>query len=86
MGLTSEQGRLLAFIREHIRHHGYAPTIREMMQATGMRSMQNISTALEHLEEDGYIRREARRSRALEVACARIPLAPCNFVSVGTMQ
>jgi repressor LexA len=82
IGLTTEHGRLLAFIREHVSRFGYAPTVREMMQATGMRSMVKISVALEHLEDYDFIRREPRRSRALEVACSRIPLTACAFVPV----
>jgi SOS-response transcriptional repressor LexA len=67
IGLTTEHGRLLAFIREHVSRFGYAPT---------------ISVALEHLEDYDFIRREPRRSRALEVACSRIPLTACAFVPV----
>lgn len=80
IGLSTQNGRLLAFIRGHISHYGYAPTIREMMQATGMRSMLTLSVALEHLEDYGFIRREYHRARALELTCSRVTASPCRFV------
>ena len=67
IGLTRRQGRLLAFIRDFTQQRGYAPSVREMMPAVGVRSTSQIVTALEELEEDGFIRRLSNRWRALEV-------------------
>ncbi len=65
--LTSRQREVIAFIREHQTEHGYAPTIREIGDALGIRSTNGVNDHLKALERKGRIRRTPGASRALRV-------------------
>jgi repressor LexA len=75
--LSERQRFILEFIREFVREHGYAPSIREIksaVEAEGLVRTQsgNTSTSvvdynLKALEEAGYIRRDRNKSRAIEM-------------------
>ena len=65
--LTSRQREVIAFIREHQAEHGYAPTIREIGEAMGIRSTNGVNDHLKALERKGWIRREALLSRSIQV-------------------
>jgi len=75
--LSERQRFILEFIRDFVREHGYAPSIREIksaVEAEGLVRTQsgNTSTSvvdynLKALEEAGYIRRDRNKSRAIEL-------------------
>lgn len=61
------QERILAFIKEEIQDKGYPPSVREICQAVGLKSTSTVHAHLNELENQGLIRRDATKPRALEV-------------------
>lgn len=59
--LTRFQSRVLAYLREHIERHGYAPSFKEAGEALG-RAEGTIHGHVVALEEKGYLRRGPRAS------------------------
>lgn len=65
--LTDRQTQVLNLIREGIRTKGYAPTMRELGAAMGIRSTNGIADHLRFIERKGYIARDGYKSRAIRV-------------------
>jgi repressor LexA len=66
-GLTARQHRILETITAAIERHGYPPTMREIGDAVGLTSPSSVSHQLQALERKGFLRRDPKRPRALEV-------------------
>lgn len=67
---TGVQLEILNFIAEHIDLFGWAPTVREICERTGLRSTSTVHHHLRRLEELGLIVRGSRQSRATSVGRA----------------
>ncbi|MFC0675506.1 transcriptional repressor LexA [Brachybacterium hainanense] len=65
--LTRRQHRILETITAEIAAHGYPPTMREIGQAVGLTSPSSVAHQLGVLERKGYLRRDPKRPRAMEV-------------------
>lgn len=65
--LTERQRRVYDAIRELISRQGFAPSLREIGQAAGLRSTSSVQHQLQVLELKGYIRRDANKGRAIEI-------------------
>lgn len=65
--LTERQGEVLDFITMYLGEKGYPPTVREIREAFGLRSNRGVIDHLRALERKGYIRRDPRSSRAIEL-------------------
>lgn len=65
-GLTPKQLRMLTFIRDFLRAHGYAPTMQELADEFGL-SKVTVFEYIEALEEKGYLRRVPNKARSLEL-------------------
>ena len=65
--LTRRQRRILETITAAIAAHGYPPTMREIGDAVGLTSSSSVSHQLQALERKGYLRRDPKRPRAMEV-------------------
>jgi len=65
--LTRRQHLLLSYLRDRTRRCGATPSFSEMAEAIGLRSKGSVHRLVGALEERGYIRRLARRARAIEV-------------------
>ena len=63
----ANQQRILDFIKSEIEMKGYPPSVREICQAVGLKSTSTVHAHLNHLEEQGLIRRDSTKPRALEV-------------------
>ncbi|MHA3703363.1 transcriptional repressor LexA [Jatrophihabitans sp. YIM 134969] len=66
-GLTERQRAVLEVIQASMQDRGYPPSIREICDATGLASTSSVSHQLAALERKGYIRRDARLPRAVDV-------------------
>jgi repressor LexA len=66
-GLTPRQRRVLEVIRDSLERRGYPPSMREIGKAAGLSSPSSVSHQLGALEAKGFIRRDPRLPRALEV-------------------
>ena len=65
--LTAKQTEILEAVQTWIQERGRPPTLREMAQRMGVSSTNAIRDHLRVLETKGYLKREARLSRGLEV-------------------
>lgn len=61
------QQRILDFIKQEIEDKGYPPSVREICTAVGLKSTSTVHAHLNHLEQQGLIRRDSTKPRALEV-------------------
>ncbi len=58
--LTNRQQTVLEVIRGWIRERGYPPTIRELGQKLGIRSLRGVTTHLDAIAKKGFLKREPR--------------------------
>ena len=52
---NNNREKVLAFLIEFVRQHGYSPSIREIGQAVGLKSPSTVYNHLRRLEEEGRI-------------------------------
>ncbi|MDN5639323.1 MAG: transcriptional repressor LexA [Actinomycetia bacterium] len=65
--LTARQRTILEAISASISAHGYPPSMREIGDVVGLSSLSSVTHQLSRLEALGYIRRDPKRPRAIEV-------------------
>ena len=58
------------FITETIRRDGYSPTVRDIQNATGIKSTSTVHAYLARLEEKGLIRKDPGKSRTLQTGAS----------------
>lgn len=61
------QQKILDFIKMEIEQKGYPPSVREICAGVGLKSTSTVHAHLNHLEQQGLIRRDSTKPRALEV-------------------
>ena len=61
------QERILAYIEKEILDRGYAPSVREIGEAVGLRSTSTVHGHLMRLEKKGLLHRDAMKPRAMGV-------------------
>jgi repressor LexA len=66
-GLTVRQRIVLDMIRTAVETRGYPPSMREIGEAVGLTSPSSVAYQLHALEKKGYIRRDPKLPRAMEV-------------------
>ena len=71
--LSSKQRAILETIQHSVASRGYPPSMREIGDAVGLASLSSVTHQLKQLELSGYLRRDPKRPRALEVI---IPVTP----------
>lgn len=65
--LTARQQEILSFIEAHIAAIGWAPTVREIGTAFGIRSTNGVADHLRRLQRKGRLYIEPEKSRAMRV-------------------
>lgn len=65
--ISAKQQQILDYIKEEILEKGYPPTVREICEKVGLRSTSSVHSHLNTLEENGYIRRDPTKPRAIEI-------------------
>jgi repressor LexA len=63
--LTPRQKAVLRYLREYRLAHGYAPAMREIMEATGITTTSIVQYDLQALERAGHIRRVFGQPRTI---------------------
>ncbi|MBP3036968.1 transcriptional repressor LexA [Arthrobacter sp. zg-ZUI100] len=66
-GLTPRQKTVLEMIQRSVSTNGYPPTMREIGDTVGLASLSSVTHQLVQLEKLGYIRRDPKRPRAMEI-------------------
>lgn len=82
MDLTPREREILDYIKSTIKSDGYAPSVRDICNALGMKSTSTVHTYLARLEEKGAIQKDAGKSRSLRIdngasssgATVRVPI------------
>jgi repressor LexA len=65
--LTEVQQRILDVIRESMVNRNYAPSMREIGESVGLSSTASVSHQLNNLELRGFISRDPRRPRTIDL-------------------
>ena len=68
------QGKILAYIQSEIRERGYAPSVREIGEAVGLKSTSTVHGHLMRLEKKGLLHRDAMKPRAMGLSAASEPV------------
>ena len=66
--LTWRQRKILQAIRDSVQRRGYPPSMREIAAAVGLISTSSVAYQLSILERKGYLRRDLRRPRTVEIS------------------
>ena len=66
-GLTDAQDELYGWIKDYMKNIRHSPSIRQMMQAMGLKSPAPIQSRLRHLQEKGFINWQEGKARTLQV-------------------
>ncbi len=65
--LTQAQNELYGWIKDYVKNFQHSPSIRQMMQAMGLKSPAPIQSRLKHLQEKGYISWQEGKARTLKI-------------------
>jgi repressor LexA len=63
--------KIIGFVRRHIEEHGFAPSVREIGRAVGVRSTKAVKYHLDILVEQGVIERTPGHARSLAFSAER---------------
>ncbi len=83
MHLTRRQKEILDFLGSHIGEKGYAPTIEEIGEQFGLRSLATVHKHLSNLQDKGLIKRAWNRSRALELVPTQVTVQAIELPLLG---
>ncbi len=65
--LTDAQNELYRWIKDYMKNFQHSPSIRQMMEAMGLKSPAPIQSRLKHLQEKGYISWQEGKARTLQI-------------------
>ena len=65
--LTQAQNELYGWIKNYMKDFKHSPSIRQMMEAMGLKSPAPIQSRLKHLQEKGYISWQEGKARTLQI-------------------
>ena len=65
--LTDAQNELYGWIKHYMKNFQHSPSIRQMMQAMGLKSPAPIQSRLKHLQEKGYISWQEGKARTMQI-------------------
>ncbi len=74
--LSEKQQKVLSFVKERLQD-GIPPSVREICEATGIKSTSTVHAYLKRLEDEGYIDRRSGLNRAIRLpgeSVTRVPL------------
>lgn len=65
--MTTKQTYIYNIIKDYIAKHNYAPTLREICEISGLKSVSTVSKHLEHLKIRGYINYIKNKNRTITI-------------------
>ena len=86
--LTQAQNELYGWIKDYMRDFQHSPSIRQMMQAMGLKSPAPIQSRLKHLQEKGYISWQEGKARTMQIVdeiIEGVPVMGSGAVLVGNV-
>jgi repressor LexA len=84
--ISKRQQAIFDFICKYSKSHGYPPSVREIGSAVGLASPSTVHTHLKSLEEKGYIHRNSKKPRTIEVVDDPTNGAPSEVEGVAIQQ
>lgn len=72
----NSQAKILDYIQRSIKEVGYPPSVREICNATGLKSTSTVHGHLLRLQKKGLLNRDAMKPRAITVPSAHGPDTP----------
>lgn len=63
----NREADIYEYIKEYSERHGYCPSIREIGEVVGLKSSASVHWYIKRLEENGLIKRNPTKPRALEI-------------------
>ncbi len=67
MSINKREKAILKFIQKEMEANGYAPSVREIGKAVGLKSTATVHTYLAALVQKGYIKKEEQKGRTLRL-------------------
>lgn len=80
--ISDKQRAILEYIKDQQLKKGYPPSVREICQAVGLKSTSSVHAHLATLEENGYIRRDPTKPRAIEIIDDDFNLARREVINI----
>ena len=80
--ISDKQRQILEYIKNEILKRGYPPSVREICTAVHLKSTSSVHAHLSTLEENGYIRRDPTKPRAIEILDDEYALSRREMVNV----
>ena len=74
--LTAAQNELYVWIKNYMKGYKHSPSIRQMMQAMGLKSPAPIQSRLKHLQEKGYISWQEGKARTMQLVDSLVEGVP----------
>ena len=74
--LTDAQNELYGWIKDYMKNFQHSPSIRQMMQAMGLKSPAPIQSRLKHLQEKGYISWQEGKARTMQLVDSLVEGVP----------
>lgn len=71
--ISKRQQSIYDYICSYTKDHGYPPSVREIGSAVGLASPSTVHMHLKSLEEKGYIHRDSKKPRTIEVVNDQLP-------------
>jgi repressor LexA len=65
--ITKKQLEILEYIKAQILQRGFPPSVREICDGVQLKSTSSVHSHLEALEQNGYIKRDPTKPRAIEI-------------------
>lgn len=65
--MTEREKELLEYIIEYKKVNGFSPSYADMKDGINTKSNTHINIMLDHLEDDGYIKRRKNQARTIKV-------------------
>ena len=78
---STKQGEILDFLRRFAAENGYAPSVREICAAVGLKSTASVHYHLNELKRQGLIGMDENKNRAISLA-GGTPPPPCGRIPV----
>ena len=82
---SDKSEKILSFLNDYMQENGYAPSIREIGQAVGLRSTATVSYHLEQLRQKGLLQTpgEKGRKRSISLPSRRGQIPVVGLVTAG---
>ncbi|MBE5957931.1 MAG: transcriptional repressor LexA [Lachnospiraceae bacterium] len=80
--ISAKQQEILNYIKDEILKKGYPPTVREICEVVHLKSTSSVHAHLETLENNGYIRRDPTKPRAIEIVDDEFNLTRREMINI----